>query len=416
MRFTFFRRLGSVLGLAAAYLMLGTTPATAQKFDGIAQTPPMGWNSWNHFGCNIDEKLIRSTADAMVANGMRDAGYTNVNLDDCWQGTRDADGTIQPDAARFPSGMKALADYIHARGLKFGLYSDAGSKTCGGRPGSQGHEYQDAQTYARWGVDYLKYDWCSTGEGAAKRNPQEAYATMRDAIHAAGRPMILSICEWGDSKPWLWATSVGHLWRTTGDITNCWDCVVNHGTWFSSGVLAILDQQSQARAAAGPGHWNDPDMMEVGNLPTFSENRAHFTLWAMLAAPLIAGTDVNALKPDIRAILIDRDVIAIDQDRLGIQGFAWIKRDGLEIWAKPLDAGDWAIAVLNRGSAPRTETIDWPRLDLKDDLSGHDAKLGAMRYRIRNLWTKRDAGETTAPLAVALGAHDVALYRLTPTR
>ena len=414
LRFTFPH--GVRMAIAAACLILGTAPAVAQKFDDIAQTPPMGWNSWNHFGCNIDEKLIRATADAMVANGMRDAGYAYVNLDDCWQGARDAGGTIQPDATRFPAGMKALADYVHARGLKFGLYSDAGSKTCGGRPGSQGHEYQDARQYARWGVDYLKYDWCSTGEGAAKRNPQEAYATMRDAIHAAGRPMILSICEWGDSKPWSWAAPVGHLWRTTGDITNCWDCIVSHGAWFSSGVLAILDQQSQARAAAGPGHWNDPDMMEVGNLPTFTENRAHFTLWAMLAAPLIAGTDVDALKPEIRSILIDRDVIAVDQDKLGIQGFAWIKRDGFEVWAKPLEGGDWAIALLNRGSAPRSETVDWNKLDLKDDLSGHDAKLATTRYRIRDLWTKRTAADSATPLTVALGGHDVALYRLSPTR
>jgi alpha-galactosidase len=224
--------------------------ASAQKFDQLALTPPMGWNSWNHFACDVSEDLIRQTADAMVASGMKDAGYQYINIDDCWHGERDAQGFIQPDPKRFPSGMKALGDYIHSKGLKFGIYSDAGSKTCGGKPGSRGHEYQDAQTYAQWGVDYLKYDWCNV-EGL---KAEGAYQTMRDALHAAGRPIVFSICEWGDNQPWLWAKDVGHLWRTTGDIYACFDCKINHSTWNSWGVLQILDKQKGLREYAGPGH------------------------------------------------------------------------------------------------------------------------------------------------------------------
>ena len=246
--------MGTVVLCSVWCWRLAAVPASAQKFAELARTPPMGWNSWNHYGCDIDEALIRQTADAMVANGMRDAGYVYVNIDDCWQGERDADGILQPDPQRFPSGIKALADYVHARGLKLGIYSDAGAKTCGGRAGSQGHEYQDALQFARWGVDYLKYDWCNTGTGAAQRNPREAYATMRDALRAAGRPIVLSICEWGDNKPWEWAPEIGHLWRTTGDIVNCWNCELGHGSWTSSGILQILDKQAgAARNTPGPG-------------------------------------------------------------------------------------------------------------------------------------------------------------------
>jgi alpha-galactosidase len=232
----------------------------AQKFENLALTPPMGWNSWNHFACEINEKIIRETADAMVSSGMKDAGYLYINIDDCWHGERDSLGFIHPDSSRFPSGMKALSDYIHSKGLKFGIYSDAGWKTCGGKPGSRGYEYQDALQYAKWGVDYLKYDWCNT-DGL---NTEGAYLTMRDALHSAGRPVVFSLCEWGNSKPWLWGKNIGHLWRTTGDITNCFDCVVDHGTWKSWGIMYILDMQEGLRTYAGPGRWNDPDMMEVG--------------------------------------------------------------------------------------------------------------------------------------------------------
>ena len=211
--------------LALVLLLLAPSAVSAQKFDSLAATPPMGWNSWNHFACDVNEELIRSTAEAMVSSGMRDAGYQYVNIDDCWHGERDEMGFIQPHAERFPSGMKALADYVHSLGLKLGIYSDAGWKTCAGKPGSRGYEYQDALTYAEWGIDYLKYDWCNT----EKLNAEGAYLTMRDALFAAGRPIVFSICEWGDNDPWEWAPESGHLWRTTGDIINCFDCEIGHG-------------------------------------------------------------------------------------------------------------------------------------------------------------------------------------------
>ncbi|GAB3224572.1 hypothetical protein GCM10027423_60440 [Spirosoma arcticum] len=245
-----------------------------RKFDNLALTPPMGWNSWNKFGCNVDEKLIREVADALVSTGMKAAGYTYIKIDDCWHGDRDSLGFIHPNPQRFPSGMKALSDYIHSKGLKLGIYSDAGSQTCGGKPGSRGYEFQDAQTYAKWGVDYLKYDWCNT-EGL---KAEGAYKTITAAIRKAGRPMVLSICEWGNDKPWVWGPNVGHLWRTTGDVYNCFDCIKDHGSYKSWGVMKILDKQDGLRKYAGPGHWNDPDMLEVGNGMSLGEDRAHFAM------------------------------------------------------------------------------------------------------------------------------------------
>lgn len=405
---------------AAAALLTLATPVVAQTEKpladpALAPTPPMGWNSWNHYGCEIDETLIKRTADALVASGLRDAGYTYVNLDDCWHGARDAAGDIQPDPQRFPSGMKALGEYLHARGLKFGLYSDAGEKTCAGRPGSQGREFQDAAQYARWGVDYVKYDWCATGSGPAQRNPREAYATMARAIAASGRPMILSICEWGENQPWLWGRGIGQLWRTTGDITNCWDCEVGHGNWSSLGVLPILDKQRALRAHAAPGGWNDADMLEVGNLSTLAENRSHFAMWAMLAAPLIIGTDVPAMTPEIRAILTNPRIVAIDQDKLGVAGFRWLGTPETEVWAKPLEGGRWAIAALNRTGEPRDIAIDWAaHKELKDDLKGLRADFAQARYMLTDAWSGRGAGDTAAPYRVRLTPRDTAVLILTP--
>jgi len=282
---TWFR--GAVI-LTISFLAILFAANEAGAWDnGVALTPPMGWNSWNKFGCNVSEDLLKSMADGMVASGMKDAGYQYVVIDDCWQVSRDAGGNIVIDAQRFPSGMKALGDYIHSKGLKFGIYSDAGWGTCQKRPGSQGHEYQDAIIYAKWGVDYLKYDWCNTGT----RNAEEAYATMRDALKATGRPIVFSMCEWGTAKPWLWAKDTGNSWRTTGDIVDKWS---SHRKWDDGsccelGMLDILDLQVGLDAFAGPGHWNDPDMLEVGNGGmTTNEYRAHFSLWCMLAAPLMS--------------------------------------------------------------------------------------------------------------------------------
>lgn len=382
--------------------------ADAQKFENLALTPPMGWNSWNGFGCNVDEDLIKKTADVMVSSGMKDAGYQYVVIDDCWHGTRDANGFIQPDAKRFPSGMKALGDYIHAKGLKFGIYSDVGAKTCGGHPGSRGHEYQDAQTYANWGVDYLKYDWCNS-DGI---NPIGAYTTMRDALYATGRPIVFSICEWGDNKPWEWAKPIGHLWRTTGDITHCWDCEENHGSWSSWGIMRILDKQKNLRIHAAPGHWNDPDMMEVGNGMTTNEDRAHFSMWAMLAAPLIAGNDARNMTKETSEILTNKEVIAVDQDVSGIQGFPAITEDGLEIWVKPLSNDEWAFCFLNRSSEPKTVSFDWKENFIKDDSFQRQFNAKQTAYKIRDLWAKRDLGTTDAALKTTVPAHDIVMLRL----
>jgi alpha-galactosidase len=385
------------------------TGAWAQKFENLALTPPMGWNSWNKFACNINEQLIRETADAMATNGMKAAGYEYVNIDDCWHGKRDVQGFIHPDPERFPSGLKALADYVHAKGLKLGIYSDAGWKTCGGRPGSRGHEYQDAMSYAEWGIDYLKYDWCFV-EGL---NAEGAYLTMRDALYAAGRPMVFSICEWGNNKPWTWGKKIGHLWRTTGDIYNCFDCVKNHGSWNAWGVMQILDKQEGLREHAGPGHWNDPDMLEVGNGMTVNEDRAHFTMWCMLAAPLIAGNDLRNMSRETLGVLANQDVIAIDQDPLGIQGFKYSSKNGLEIWFKPLSNDAWAMCALNRTNVAQTILFDWSREMVTDNLAKRDAAFASTPYTLRDLWAKKDLGATDKALKAEIPGHDVLLLRLT---
>ncbi len=382
----------------------------AQKFENLALTPPMGWNSWNNFGCQVDEKLIRKTADSIVSSGMKDAGYNYVVIDDCWHGERDAQGFIQPNAEHFPSGMKALGDYIHSKGLKFGIYSDVGAKTCGGKLGSRGYEYQDAQTYASWGVDYLKYDWCNS-DGL---NPIGAYTTMRDALYKTGRPIVFSICEWGDNKPWEWAKPIGHLWRTTGDITDCWDCEENHGSWSSWGIMRILDKQKGLRIHAKPGHWNDPDMMEVGNSGlTTNESRAHFSLWAMLAAPLIAGNDVRNMSKETREILTNKEVIAVDQDALGIQGFPALTEDGLEVWVKPLANDDWAVCFLNRSNQAKTINFDWKDNFIKDDNFQKQLDAKKTAYKVRDLWAKKDLGTTETVLKTSVAPHDVVMLRLT---
>lgn len=380
----------------------------AQKFENLALTPPMGWNTWNKFACDIDEKLIREAADAMVSTGLKDAGYIYIVIDDCWHGQRDSLGFIHADPVKFPSGIKALADYVHAKGLKFGIYSDAGSKTCGGRPGSRGHEYQDAITYASWGVDYLKYDWCNT-EGL---KAEGAYMTMRDALYAAGRPIVFSLCEWGDNKPWLWAENVGHLWRTTGDIYHCFNCEKNHGTWSSWGVLRILDMQDGLRQYAGPGHWNDPDMMEVGNGMTVAEDRAHFSMWCMLAAPLMAGNDISNMTQETQEILTNKEAIAIDQDALGIQALKFSTVDSVEVWFKPLQNGDWAMCFLNRSETSQKVEFDWLKNAVVDSLSKRQTDFEKINYKIRNVWTKKELGTTKKSLKAEVPSHDVLMLRL----
>lgn len=382
----------------------------AQKFEGLADTPPMGWNSWNKFACDINEKLIKEIADAMVETGLRDAGYVYLNLDDCWHGQRDSLGFIQADPEKFPSGIKALADYIHSKGLKIGIYSDAGRRTCGGRPGSFGHEYQDALQYAKWGIDYLKYDWCDSED----INPVGAYNLMRDALRAAGRPIYFSMCEWGSSKPWKWAAETAHSWRTTGDIYNCFDCVDEHPGWKAFGVLQILDMQEGLRQYAGPGHWNDPDMLEVGNGQTVNEDRAHFSMWCMLAAPLILGNDIRNMSQETQEIIMNREVIAINQDKAGIQGLKFLSEDGLEFWFKPLENNEWAFCILNRTTTPKEYTINWQKFNLYDEVAKRSTNFDSKEYKIRDLWTKSNIGSTKKSKTVNIKGHDVVLYRLTP--
>lgn len=356
----------------------------------IARTPPMGWNSWNKFGCNVSEALIREIADAMVSTGMKDAGYQYIVIDDCWQVSRDERGRILADPSRFPAGMKALADYVHAKGLKFGLYSDAGAKTCEGRPGSLGYETLDAQQYAAWGVDYLKYDWCSS-EGV---DPKIAYPTMRDALRATGRSIVFSMCEWGRSKPWEWARGVGHLWRTTGDIADTW-----------GSFTRLLDQQVELAKYAGPGGWNDPDMLEVGNGGmSLAEYRAHFSLWCLLASPLIAGNDLRSMTPEIRGLLTSKAVIAINQDPLGKQARK-IRDDGdVEVWAKPLQGGEWAVGLFNRGREAHEVGVAWLEIGMS----------ASAAPKVRDLWSGTELGAVKAVFAPVVPSHDLVLVRVTP--
>ena len=362
----------------------------------------MGWSSWNFFGRRVTDKDIRAMADAMVASGMKDAGYTYVNIDDTWEGERDADGALHPNE-KFPD-MRALADYVHSKGLRFGIYAGPGPRMCEGGEGSGslGHEEQDAQMFAAWGVDYLKYDMCSlhgmvlqqapNDEEAQTRLYQAAFAKMSKAIHATGRPMVYSLSFGGFNAPWEWAPSVGaNLWRTTLDIQANWDR-----------VSANLNEQAGLAPFAGPGHWNDPDMLEVGNGKlTMAENRSHFSLWAILAAPLIAGNDLSNMTAEVRAILTNRDVIAIDQDKLGQEGTRIYSDAEMDVWTRHLAGGALAVAVLSTG-----EERKYPPFHLKLSKLGLNGP-----QRARNLWT----GESIVlsdDLPIQLGVHDVFLVRM----
>ena len=370
-----------VVGVAFLWL---ASAASAQQ--GLAPTPPMGWNSWNKFGCRIDEALIRETADAMVASGMRDAGYRYVNIDDCWEASaRDANGDLTTDTARFPGGMKALADYVHSKGLKIGIYSSAGTGTCERRPASLDHEVADAKKFAEWGIDYLKYDNCNN-QG---RPAFERYKAMGDALKATSRPIVYSLCEWGQNKPWEWGRQVGgQLWRTTGDISDRWPS-----------VMRLLDLQVGLEQYSGPNAWNDPDMLEVGNgRMTNTEYIAHFSLWALLNAPLIAGNDLRAMSDSTKLILMNKEVIAVNQDWGGKQGHK-IRDDGeLEVWMKPIKNGDRAVVLLNRGTTLFHHAVTMKELG-----------LSAGTHEARDLWAHRTSS-VTGELRVLLPGHSAAMY------
>ncbi len=366
--------------------------------NGLARTPPMGWNSWNKFGCDVSESLIREMTDAAITSGMKEAGYEYIVIDDCWQVSRDDSGNIIPDAKRFPNGIKPLADYIHSKGLKFGIYSDAGTGTCQNRPGGRGYEFQDARQYAAWGVDYLKYDWCNH----STQNSEASYSLMRDALAKSGRPIVFSLCEWGSTKPWLWAKNVGNLWRATGDIEDKWD-VEKKGEGL--GVMQIIDLNDGLASYAGPGHWNDPDMLEVGNggmTPT--EYRAHFSLWALMAAPLMAGNDLRTMPAETHDILTNKEVIAVDQDPMGIQGHR-VKKDGTsEIWSKQMNDGSRAVILLNRGSSTADIALNWTDIGYPENLPAS----------VRDLWAHKDLGKKTGSYSASVPSHGVVMLLVKP--
>jgi alpha-galactosidase len=358
--------------------------------NGLARTPPMGWNSWNKFAARVDDRAVRAMADAMASNGMKDAGYQYVNIDDTWQGGRDAQGTIVPNR-KFPN-MKGLADYVHSKGLKMGLYSSPGPKTCAGYEGSYGHEEQDARTYAAWGIDYLKYDWCGARSLYADEDMQAVYQKMGDALVKSGRPIFYSLCQYGRAEVWTWGTKVGgNAWRTTGDIRDTWDSMTKIG--FAQDGLASF---------AKPGHWNDPDMLEIGNGGmTEDEYTVHMTLWALLAAPLLAGNDLREMTPAIASILINPEVIAVDQDEAGKQGRRISKSGDQEIWARPVSGNQLAVALFNRGTEAAQITVHWSDLGLKSTPSG-----------VRDLWAHKDLNPLGRQYTASVPPHGAVLLRL----
>jgi alpha-galactosidase len=384
--------------------------APVNKITNLAPTPPMGWNSWNTFQTKISEQLVRDMADTYVTLGMRDAGYKYLVLDDGWMAMeRDKNGSLVADPKKFPNGMKAVADYVHSKGLKFGIYNCAGDKTCAGYPGTRGHEYEDARLYASWGVDYLKYDWCNTDS----LNAREAYITMARALQATGRPILFSLCEWGNHQPWLWADGVGEMYRATGDITANFDQDKHMGTWTALSVMTIVDKMPAIRQYNGPNHWNDPDMLEVGNGMSFGEDRAHFSLWCMLAAPLMAGNDLRKMSPQSQSILTNKEAIAINQDTMGVSAYRVSAVDSLEIWVKPMSNNNWAVCFLNRANHPQKVNYTWAQHGLQDEQTKQGVDFSKTTYKLREVWAGKDVGSSKTALKQTIPAHDAIMFRLT---
>ncbi|MHB1936363.1 MAG: glycoside hydrolase family 27 protein [Acidobacteriaceae bacterium] len=394
------RRLGFLaLLLAGIFGVLPSGPMARAQSDTLAATPPMGWNSWNHFATRVTDADVRAAADALVASGMRDAGYVYVNIDDTWEGQRDAQGNIQSNS-KFPD-MKALSDYVHSKSLKLGIYSSPGPKTCADYPGSYGHEQQDADTYAKWGIDYLKYDLCSYSGIMKKEAPgdqqkqwqmmQAAYEKMHQALLNTHRPIVFSLCQYGFDAVWNWGPKMGgNLWRTTGDINDSYDR-----------MSVIGFAQAGLSKYAAPGHWNDPDMLEVGNgHMTPDEYRTHMSLWAILAAPLLAGNDLSQMTDSTESILMNKDAIAVDQDRLGIQGDRVSAVGPFEIWMKPLAGGAKAVALFNRSEAEYPITVNFKDV-------GFDGAVHA-----RDLWSHQDLGMLHNSYTAMVAKHGVVMLRL----
>src|SRR5882724_3803825 len=355
----------------------------------LALTPPMGWNSWNKFADKIDDKTVREIADAMVSSGMKDAGYRYINIDDTWEGGRNAQGNILTNK-KFPD-MKALADYVHSKGLKLGIYSTPGPDTCAGYEGSYNHEVQDARTYAAWGIDYLKYDWCGARNLYKDEEMQAVYQKMGDALLASGRPIVYSLCQYGRADVWKWGPDVGgNAWRTTGDIRDSWDSMSKIG----------FDQDRLAPYAK-PGHWNDPDMLEIGNGGmTDDEYRTHMSLWAMLAAPLIAGNDLTKMTPYTVEMLTNREVLDVDQDPLGKQGFRVAQEGPFEIWMKPMADGSKIVGLFNRQRSAEQMSVNLSQIGLHGPAS------------VRDLWLKKDLEVVQDTFSAYVPRHGVVLVKI----
>jgi alpha-galactosidase len=376
------------LRVALILLCCGSSALLAQGTE-LALKPPMGWNSWYGFGCKVTDPILRTQADALVSSGLKAAGYVYVNIDDCWQGPRDAQGVIHPNS-NFPD-MKALAGHIHSKGLKFGIYSSPGPKTCAGYEGSYGHEEQDAQTYAAWGVDFLKYDWCSASEVYRPSEMQAAYRKMHDTLLRTGRPIVYSLCQYGLERVWAWGSSVGgNMWRTTGDLDYNYDR-----------ISLVGFQQDGLERFAGPGHWNDPDMLLVGlGKMTGDENRTQMSLWCLLAAPLLANNDIAKMTPETLAILTNPEVIAVDQDSAGVQGRRVAQEGPLEVWVKPLADGSKAVGLFNRGESAMPVTAYF-----QDIAVGETAA-------VRDLWARKDLGVFKGSFTAEVPMHGVVMIKV----
>lgn len=393
--------------------------STVAKDDGLAKTPPMGWNSWNVFGKALNEQNVKETADAIVASGLQEVGFEYIVLDDFWHGGRDsATGLLYADKEKFPSGIKALADYVHSKGLKFGIYSDAGTKTCGEMPGSYGYEEKDAKLFAEWGVDFLKYDYCFCPDFTSANNDYKMafnrYKAMGDALKATGRPILFSICEWGPRSPWLWGKEAGgHMWRTSYDVADIWDVPRNEHS--PIGILTSIDAMADLGRFSGPGGWNDPDMLVVGlNNGGYIkgggcndiEYRTQMNMWCMFSAPLMIGCDVRNMSEATKTILLNKDVIAIDQDALGKQGFRVYRKNGLEAWKKQLSGDRFAIALFNRNEDERQMNVNWKDVELDT----------AVKYDAYDVWKHATTGQGIQQFSVRLKAHESQVFILSAAK
>ena len=356
--------------------------------NGLGRKPQMGWNSWNHFACDVHQTVIEQTVDALVARGLDKLGYRYVNVDDCWMESRDNNGVIQPDRDSFPD-FQGMIHYVHRKGLLFGLYSSAGTETCEGRPGSLGHEEADASSYAAWQVDYLKYDNCFN-DGS---EPKTRYSAMRDALNKTGRPIFYSMCEWGVDDPATWGSDVGNSWRTTQDIRDNWESMISRA-----------DQNNEWAQYAGPGGWNDPDMLEIGNGGMSStEYETHMSLWCLMKAPLLIGCDVRTMDDDTLRILSNPEVIAINQDDLGVQGKKLSANGSIEVWGGPLKGKKFVMLVLNRGDSSETVSVEWSKFFDID--SGCEAL-------VRDLWLREDLGVLGRSFSATVPRHGVKVYKI----